>query len=236
MCYQAYAALQFFRRVEDCLDETLAALQTDYLDLVSHIEAYDRCIGRRKADIWLQWIMHWPVALKDNGAKPLCPRLPDGTRDVDYDYTFEQAWAQMEEVQKKGKVKAIGVSNFSIPNLERLLKVAKVVPAVNQIECHPLLPQREIKEYCESKAILIQAYCPLGSTDSGLMTDDVILGIAKNHDCTAANVLISWSVQRGVIVLPKSVTASRIESNLNVVELGQEFLEAFCFTSKYGSD
>lgn len=105
--------------------------------------------------------MHWPVALAYTGGDPLVARNPDGTRQLDTEVTFEQAWAQMEEIQKKGKAKSIAVSNCSIPKLEQLLKVAKVIPSVNQVECHPLLPQHELKAYCESKGIKLQAYSPV---------------------------------------------------------------------------
>lgn len=90
------------------------------------------------------------------------------------------------------------------------------------VECHPFLPQHELKAYCESKGIKIQAYSPLGSTQAGLRDDESIQAIAKKHGVSTSVILISWQVQRGVIVLPKSVTPSRIEENIKTVTLDSE--------------
>lgn len=92
--------------------------------------------------------------------------LPDGSRDILHDVDYSNTWKGMEKVYKSGKAKAIGVSNLSVPKLERLLKTAEVVPAANQIELHPLCPQDETVKFCQEKGILPQAYSPLGSTES----------------------------------------------------------------------
>lgn len=107
-----------------------------------------------------------------------------------------------------GKVKAIGVSNWSIPYLEHLEKTWKVVPAINQVENHVYCPQHDLADYCREKGILLEAYCPLGSTNSPLMKDEDLLRIAKKNGVSPATVLISYQVNRGNVVLPKSVTAS----------------------------
>lgn len=114
------------------------------------------------------------------------------------------------------------MSNWSIPYLEKLEKQWSVVPAVNQVELHPFNPQHKLKEFCEAKGILLEAYCPLGSTDSPLLTDPKLGKIAKAHDVAPAKVLISYQVQRGAIVLPKSVTPARITTNLETIELTKE--------------
>ena len=88
---------------------------------------------------------------------------PDGTRSVDRDWDQSETLRQIEEVYKSGKVKAIGVANWSIPYLEKLSKTWKVVPAVNQVELHPFLPQHKLREYCAKHDILLEAYSPLGS-------------------------------------------------------------------------
>ena len=93
-------------------------------------------------------------------------RLPDGSRDIDWSADYAETWAQMEAVQKSGKARAIGVSNMSVPKLEKLLKTAKIPPAANQIELHPLCPQQETVDFCQKNNILVQAYSPLGSTES----------------------------------------------------------------------
>lgn len=99
-----------------------------------------------------------------NESHQLLPVNPDGTRAVDRSWDMSETWRQMEDVYKSGKVKAIGLANWSIPYLEELKKTWTVVPAVNQVELHPFLPQHKLKEYCEELGILLQAYSPLGST------------------------------------------------------------------------
>ncbi|ORY25638.1 putative NADP(+) coupled glycerol dehydrogenase [Naematelia encephala] len=185
-------------RVEECLDITLKSLGTDYLDL---------------------YLVHWPVRTVENGTVKLFPTKPDGSRNIDWEWDQADTWRQMEALVEKGKVKAIGVSNVSEILLEKLSKTWKIVPAVNQIEIHPYLPQHSLKKYCDSKGILLQAYSPLGSTSSPMLSDPEIQEIADKHGVPLATILISWAVNRGTVVLPKSVTPSRIASNLKVVKL-----------------
>ncbi|UNI15669.1 Glycerol 2-dehydrogenase (NADP(+)) [Purpureocillium takamizusanense] len=180
------------------LAQTLRDLQTDYLDL---------------------YLVHWPVRLIPNETSDLLPTNPDGTRSIDSSWNQQDTWKQMEAVYQSGKVKAIGVSNWSVPYLEHLQKTWTVVPAVNQVELHPYNPQHKLKEWCDKHGIILEAYCPLGSTGAPLLEDDEITGVAKRYGVSPATVLISYQVNRGCIVLPKSVTASRIEQNLKVVAL-----------------
>lgn len=98
-----------------------------------------------------------------NESSALLPVNPDGTRSVDRSWDQSETWRQMEEVYKAGKVKAIGVANWSITYLEQLKKKWTVVPAVNQVELHPFLPQHALKKWCDEHGILLEAYSPLGS-------------------------------------------------------------------------
>lgn len=98
----------------------------------------------------------------------------------------------MEKLPATGKARAIGVSNHSVPFLEKLLAEATIVPATNQIENHPQLPQQEIVDFCKSKGILIEAYSPLGSTGSPLFAAEPVVEIAKKRDVSPATVLLSW--------------------------------------------
>jgi glycerol 2-dehydrogenase (NADP+) len=120
----------------------------------------------------------------------------------------------MEAVLAKGKVKSIGVSNFSEAKLEEILPTAQVVPAVNQLEIHVYNPQHELLSYLKSKGIVPQAYSPLGSTKSPLFSDEVVTGVAQKHSLQASDVLLGYLVAKGIVVLPKSVTPARIASNL----------------------
>lgn len=98
----------------------------------------------------------------------------------------------MEKLPASGKAKAIGVSNYSVPYLEKLLAEATIVPATNQIENHPQLAQQEIVDFCKSKGILIEAYSPLGSTGSPLFTAEPVVEIAKKRNVSPATILLSW--------------------------------------------
>ena len=115
-----------------------------------------------------------------------------------------------------GKVKAIGVSNFSIKTLTELLAHATIVPAVNQVELHPCLPQHALRAFCADKGILLTAYSPLGKHK--FADDPAIVAIADAHGpgVTSAQVLLSWAVQRGTVVIPKTLHAARLKENLEV--------------------
>lgn len=123
------------------------------------------------------------------------PKLPDGSRDLDKSWSYQQTWKEMEKVLKTGKVKAIGVANFSVKFLEELLPEAEVTPAVNQIENHPYLPQQEIVDFCKSKGIHVTAYSPFGSTGSPLFQEEGIQEVAKKHSVSAGTVLLSYGGQ-----------------------------------------
>lgn len=202
----------YHTRVEEALDASLKNLGLDYIDL---------------------YLMHWPVAFNPNGNHPLFPKLPDGSRDIDHSHSHVTTWKNMEKLLGTGKVKAIGVSNYSKLYLEQLLPHATVVPAVNQIENHPALPQQEIVDFCKEKGIHITAYSPLGSTGSPLFTAEPIVEVAKKRGVSPATVLLSWHIARGSSVLPKSVTPSRVEENRNLIKLDKSDMATI---AKYTDD
>lgn len=115
-------------------------------------------------------------------------------------------------------------SNFLISDLELILKHGTVVPAVEQVELHPYNPQHALVAFCAANGIVVEAYSPLGSDNSPLLRDAAIQAIADAHGVSAATVLVSYQVNRGVVVLPKSVTPARIESNAQVIALTAEDL------------
>ena len=104
--------------------------------------------------------------------------------------------------------------NFSTVNLAKLLETAKVIPAVNQTEIHPLLPQDKLYQFCQSRGIHQTAFGPLGGSGSSLHEDEAIVSIAKTRGVGTGNVMLSWGVQKGWSVIPKSITPARIASNL----------------------
>lgn len=163
--------------------------------------------------------MHWPVAFP-NSDKPF-PTDPETGLIIIADVPIADTWKAMEKMVEKGKARSIGISNFTKDKIEDLLKVAKIVPAVHQIEAHPYLQQQEFLEWHKQHNLLITAYSPLGNNIYNLpkaVDDPAVIAVAKDLNKDPAQVLISWAVQRGTVVLPKSVTASRIKSNFESKE------------------
>lgn len=159
------------KRVQENLELSLKKLGLEYVDL---------------------YLVHWPVAMNPNGNHPLFPTTPDGSRDVDFSRNHVDTYLEMEKLLQTGKVKAIGVANYSVVYLKELLARASVIPAVNQIENHPLLPQDDVSEFCKEKGIHITAYSPLGSTGSPLLSLPVVEQIASKHGVSPASVLLSY--------------------------------------------
>ncbi|KAK3192020.1 hypothetical protein K4F52_002065 [Lecanicillium sp. MT-2017a] len=124
-----------------------------------------------------------------------------------------ESWRALETAQKLGKVKSIGVSNFGAAHLESLIDNATVVPAVNQVEVHPFCQRQALVDLCSKYGIKIEAYSPLARGNK--LEDPTIVAIAEKYQRTPAQILLNWSAARGNVVLPKSLTAHRIQSNLD---------------------
>ncbi|MCD1159556.1 aldo/keto reductase [Peribacillus frigoritolerans] len=129
---------------------------------------------------------------------------------------YLETWRALEKLYKDGKVKSIGVSNFHVHHLENLLANSEVKPVVNQIELHPLLTQVEIRDYCAKHEIKVESWSPLGR--GNLLEEPTINHIAKKHGKSSAQVLIRWHLQHDLVVIPKSITASRIKENAQVFD------------------
>lgn len=173
------------------------------------------------------YLIHWPVAMNPHGNDPKFPTLEDGLRDILPDVDFVDTYNKLQKLVTTGKAKSIGVSNLSKTNLKKLLdaETTTIKPVVNQVELHPYLPQHELLKFAKEHDIYLEAYSPLGSSDSTLLTDKKLTEIADKYNVSVATLLISWAEARGTIVLPKSVTPSRIKSNLQVVDLDAEDVE-----------
>lgn len=214
-----------------------------------------KSLGLDYVDLYL---LHWPIAMNPEGiAAPILsihptnepfltqqsagnhekfPKLPDGSRDLVKDWSHIKTWKLMEKLLATGKVKAIGVCNYSVRYLEELLPHVIVTPAVNQIENHPSLPQQEIVDYCKSKGIHVTAYSPLGSSGSPMLKEKSIIEVAEKKGVTPASILLSYhskfvlhlqkemltsAVARGNSVLAKSVNPERIKANREIVKLDE---------------
>ncbi|XP_071498611.1 aldo-keto reductase family 1 member B7-like [Diadema antillarum] len=191
--------------VEENVRESLTSLGLDYVDL---------------------YLMHWPVALvHGKGAFPLDENgVLIGDDSVDY----VDAWKGMESLVDKGLVKAIGVSNFNIAQIERLLSLPPKHPiSNNQVESHPRLTQTELIEFCSKHGITVTAFSPLGSPerpdstrhpdDPVLMEEPVVCQMAQKLGKSPAQILIRYQIQRGVIVVPKSFSPTRIQQNFEAL-------------------
>ncbi|KAI8371892.1 NADP-dependent oxidoreductase domain-containing protein [Blakeslea trispora] len=187
-------------------ERSLKNLDVDYIDL---------------------YLMHWPLAWPFHGYE--FEDLKDS--DTVIDVPIIDTWREMEKLVKSGKVRSIGVSNFTIPMLEDLLKQCEIPPAVNQIEIHPKLIQEEMLAYCKQKNIVLTAYSPLGNPgyrNNVLKTveEPLILDLAKKYNKSPQQILLNWGVNRGYAVIPKSVTPSRIEANLEYFKMDQKDIDA----------
>lgn len=129
------------------------------------------------------------------------------------DNVYVPSWKVMEEIYKEGRAKAIGLCNFQQHHLETLLQSATVKPAINQFECHPFLTQEPLIAFCEKQGIACEAWGPMGGRKSPLRDNAELTAIGQKYGKTAAQVMLRWNVQRGIIILPKSVHKERIIAN-----------------------
>jgi diketogulonate reductase-like aldo/keto reductase len=189
-------------RVRWSFDQSFANLNLGYIDL---------------------YLMHFPqsVAFNPDGNELL--KNPDGTIKLNDSVTFNESWAEMEKLLETGKVRAIGVSNFSVKNLEKLFETAKIVPAVNQVELHPYLAQNGLREYCSKKGIAITAYTPSGY--SVVRSDPLIVSLAEKYGVTPNQVILAWHLSRDTIIVPKSEDSQRQKENLTIPEIDPVDLE-----------
>ncbi|TFD12139.1 aldo/keto reductase [Cryobacterium sp. TMT4-10] len=129
---------------------------------------------------------------------------------------FVGSWKALEKLYADGAVRAIGVSNFLQPHLERILTEGDIIPAVNQIELHPTFQQTELTEYSVAHGIAVESYSPLGQGQD--LSGTVVKEIAAAHGKSPAQVVLRWHLQRGFIVIPKSISAQRVQENIDVFD------------------
>ncbi|MFE9116313.1 aldo/keto reductase [Streptomyces sp. NPDC007172] len=160
----------------------------------STLRAFDASLDKLGLDYVDLYLIHWPVPAKD---------------------AYVDTYKAFEKILKDGRARSIGVSNFQPEHLERLLGETSVVPAVNQIELHPQLAQTESRALHAKHSIATEAWSPLGQ-GRGLLEVPTVVAIARKHDRTPAQVVLRWHLQIGNVVIPKSVTPSRIKENIDV--------------------
>ena len=160
------------------------------------MQAFNESLEKLKVEYLDLYLIHWPVPSLDK---------------------YIETYQTLESLYKEGRVKAIGVSNFHIEHLERLMEYCEVKPVLNQVECHPYLPQKELKTFCKEHNIYIECWSPLyrGGT---ILEEPIIASIAKKHGKTPAQIILRWHIQEQSIVIPKSITPSRIKENIDIFD------------------
>ncbi|MDR0271267.1 aldo/keto reductase [Paenibacillus sp.] len=159
----------------------------------STLKAFEDSITRLGLDYVDLYLIHWPVKGK-----------------------YKDTWRALEKLQQDGKVRSIGVSNFHIHHLEDLMKDANVKPAVNQVELHPLLSQKELREFCKAEGIQIEAWAPLAQ--GHLLDNEVLKSIGAKYGKSTAQVILRWDIQSEIVTIPKSVKEQRIIENADVFD------------------
>jgi 2,5-diketo-D-gluconate reductase A len=169
------------------------------------MRAFERSLERLSSE-WVDlYLIHWPAPAQGR---------------------YVQSWQTMCELREEGRARSIGVSNFLPEHIERIVDATGVAPAVNQVELHPRLQQRELRDFHEAHRIVTESWSPLGR--GAILDDPVVRDVAAQTGRTPAQVLLRWNVQLGCVVIPRSVRPARIEENARIFdfELGQEQMEA----------
>ncbi|MDO3662923.1 glyoxal/methylglyoxal reductase [Bacillus sp. C28GYM-DRY-1] len=166
------------------------------------LAAFEKSLERLQLDYLDLYLIHWPG--KDK---------------------YKDTWRALEKLYKDGKIRAIGVSNFQVHHLEELLKDAEIKPMVNQVEFHPRLIQKELRDYCKAQGIQLEAWSPL--MQGQLLDNEVLTQIAEKHNKSVAQVILRWDLQHEVVTIPKSIKEHRIIENADIFdfELSQEDMD-----------
>jgi len=159
------------------------------------LRAFDKSTGLLGIDEVDLYLIHWPTPARD---------------------VYLDSWRALIRLREEGRARSIGVSNFHDAHLRKIIDETGVIPAINQIELHPWLPQTELRDIDARLGIKTEAWSPLGS--GRLIDDPVIAEVSAKHGKSPAQVMVRWSIQLGNIVLPKSVTPERIEQNIDVFD------------------
>ncbi|KQV11515.1 dehydrogenase [Pseudomonas sp. Root329] len=184
-------------RVEPAFEASCRRLQVDYIDC---------------------YLIHTPFAFQPGDDQD--PRDEHGRVIYDSGVTLIETWRALERLVDEGRCKSIGLSDITLERLQEIVAVARIKPAVVQVESHPYLPEWELLEFCQQHGIIVLAFAPLGhGMEPNVLEDSVITGIAKRIQKTPAQVALAWSVQRGVAFLTTSATPSHIRENIDISTL-----------------
>ena len=160
------------------------------------LSAFDDSMKKLRLDVLDLFLIHWPLPMFDQ---------------------YVETWRAFERLLADGRVRSIGVSNFEIAHLERLIAETDMTPAVNQVELHPEFPQEELRAFHNEHGILTESWGPLGQ-GKGLLENSHIVELAQRKDRTPAQVVLRWHVQLGCVVIPKSVHPDRMRQNIDLFD------------------
>jgi alcohol dehydrogenase (NADP+) len=190
-------------RVKAAFEASLRRLQLDYLDC---------------------YLIHTPFAFQAGDEQ-----YPMNERDepiYDSGVTLVETWRAMERLVDDGRCRSIGLSDITLPKLKEIVEVARIKPAVVQVECHPYLPEWELLEFCQQHGIVLLAFAPLGHGMEPRITDDpVIKAIAQRIGKTPAQVALAWAVQRGTAFLTTSTSPAHIRENFDISMLPEDAMQ-----------
>ncbi len=158
-------------------------------------KAFEDSLKRLNLDYIDLYLIHWPVKEK-----------------------FEQSWIELSKIYEEGLVRAVGVSNFKEHHLDKLKEISDLTPAVNQVEIHPKLTQKQLLEDCKKRKIQIEAWSPLGALKNNILENEVLLKIAEKYNKTPAQIILRWDIECGIVTIPKSSNAQRQKQNINIFD------------------
>jgi 2,5-diketo-D-gluconate reductase A len=167
------------------------------------LAAFDDSMRKLRLDVLDLFLIHWPVPKAD---------------------LYVETWKAFDELRREGRIRSIGVSNFTPEHLQRLFDETGVVPTINQVELHPQFPQEELRAFHTEHGILTEAWAPLGQ-GKGLLADPVLAEVGRSKNKSPAQVVLRWHLQLGNVVIPKSVTPSRIRENFDVFDFSLDDAE-----------
>jgi len=161
----------------------------------SALRSFDESLQRLGLDYLDLFLIHWPMPAHDR---------------------YVDTWKALIELRSSGRVRSIGVSNFTARHIDRLVGETGVTPVTNQIEAHPFFQQQGIREHHHAHGIVIQSYSPLGGSGGGELRNDVVRAIAEKHSRTPAQIILRWHLEQGLVPLPKTSTVARLPENIAV--------------------
>ena len=161
------------------------------------------------------YFIHWPVVLK-----PTCGGFPKSSEDF-LDIDLVEIYKQMESLVDEGLIKSIGLSNFTISQMDRIIKNCRIKPVMEQVELNVYFQNEKIREYCNKNNIIVEAYRPIGGNhpdEKKCIEDEVVVELSKKYNKTPAQICLKWLNQNNILAIPKSTNANRLQQNIDIFD------------------